>query len=674
METSLTSFAVSFWMKPSNLTGTKMIFDEGGATFGLAVYLVDNQLNFSTRQNNVQIDAGDHTVPNDNAWHYVVAVFQNNELSLYLDGNKGTTVPAGYANGKISLHTGNGGIGYSDGGSGHGFGSGLYYAGLLDGFRYYNNQSFAESQLADLARNDGNRTGLFGGQNYTVTIKQADGKCSTSTDIPVGSTCPEICGNGIDDDGDGTIDNGCPTTPEICDNGIDDDGDGTIDNADTDCPTTDCSTEAYAIAATGSTRSGAANNATGEPNGTTTEIGANNDFLVLTLPDELSIGTDYVIHISGRGNAATSNVWEAPTGTNIPTSESNSPNGFTQNGQAIGPKDNIVPVTKTTQVPTKYLYFHRGSGDIEIDAVTVSIPCPPENCTDGIDNDGDGLIDCADGDCGTPVIQGVTTANPANCPALTDGKITIFAAGNNLEFSINGGTTYQSDHLFTGLTGGNYTIKVRNAATGCVIDHSSTITLTNPPCVEICNNNIDDDGDGQVDCNDGDCGTPTIDTVDLMNPDCTTLDGAQITINATGTDLEYSIDNGITFQTSNQFSTLGLGSYDIVVRNSTTQCEAVYTNNPVVVDHSHCPELCNNGMDDDGDGLIDCEDDDCQSNAISITPTTTADCTQDGSGAIELQVNGGMTPYSYQWADIACLLYTSPSPRDATLSRMPSSA
>ena len=391
---------------------------------------------------------------------------------------------------------------------------------------------------------------------------------------------------------------------------MDDDGDGTIDNADSDCPTTDCSTEAYAIDANGSTKNGSANNATGEPNGTTTEIGANNDFLVLTLPDELSIGTDYVIHISGRGNAATSNVWEAPTGTNIPTSESNSPNGFTQNGQAIGPKDNIVPVTKTTQVPTKYLYFHRGSGDIEIDAVKVSIPCPPENCTDGIDNDGDGLIDCADGDCGTPVIQGVTTANPANCPALTDGKITIFAAGNNLEFSINGGTTYQSDHLFTGLTGGNYTIKVRNAATGCEIDHSSTITLTNPPCVEICNNNIDDDGDGQVDCNDGDCGTPTIDSVASVDPDCTTLDGAQITINATGTDLEYSIDNGITFQTSNQFSTLGLGSYDIVVRNSTTQCEAVYTNNPVVVDQSHCPELCNNGIDDDGDGQIDCDDDD----------------------------------------------------------------
>ena len=83
--------------------------------------------------------------------------------------------------------------------------------------------------------------------------------------------CPEICGNNIDDDGDGYVDeslscvvmtedctNGiddnddglidcedpmCCDTPdcppcqqaEICDNGIDDDGDGAIDEADADC-------------------------------------------------------------------------------------------------------------------------------------------------------------------------------------------------------------------------------------------------------------------------------------------------------------------------------------------------------------------------------------------------------------------------------------------------------
>ncbi len=52
---------------------------------------------------------------------------------------------------------------------------------------------------------------------------------------------PEICSNGIDDDGDGLIDCDDPDCTlstdcgEICDNGIDDDGDGFIDGADSEC-------------------------------------------------------------------------------------------------------------------------------------------------------------------------------------------------------------------------------------------------------------------------------------------------------------------------------------------------------------------------------------------------------------------------------------------------------
>ena len=44
----------------------------------------------------------------------------------------------------------------------------------------------------------------------------------------------------------------------------------------------------------------------------------------------------------------------------------------------------------------------------------------------------------------------------------------------------------------------------------------------------------------------------------------------------------------------------------------------------------------------------------------------------DSSGQIEVQSKDDDSPLTK--ADIACLLYTSPSPRDATLSRMPSSA
>jgi len=78
-------------------------------------------------------------------------------------------------------------------------------------------------------------------------------------------------------------------------------------------------------------------------------------------------------------------------------------------------------------------------------------------------------------------------------------------------------------------------------------------------CVEICNNNLDDDGDGLIDCNDDDCSD------DAMCPSCT--DGI------TNGD-ETGVDCG--------------GS-----------CEP-------------CVEDCANGIDDDQDGLIDCDDSDCE--------------------------------------------------------------
>ncbi|MEM9261315.1 MAG: hypothetical protein AAGA62_16865, partial [Bacteroidota bacterium] len=85
----------------------------------------------------------------------------------------------------------------------------------------------------------------------------------------------------------------------------------------------------FAEMADGATRNGALTNAVGAPDGSTTEIGAGTDFLVLTLCEELPIGTEYTIYISGRGSAATADVWEAPEGTAIPASQMNSPTGYT---------------------------------------------------------------------------------------------------------------------------------------------------------------------------------------------------------------------------------------------------------------------------------------------------------------------------------------------------------
>jgi len=208
---------------------------------------------------------------------------------------------------------------------------------------------------------------------------------------------------------------------EDCTDGIDNDGDGDID-----CDDSDCVTSGNAIAAQGAVRNGAATNATGAQNNTTTEVGSSSDYLVLTLADELPIGSVYTIHMSARGGSATTDVFEAPSGTTLPVSQQASPAGFTFNGQASSPVDVITAVNKTTVVATKYLYFDRGSGDIEIDAVTYIVPCNSvEDCTDGVDNDGDGDIDCDDADCGTPSITYTTNTTATNCPALDNGSIDL---------------------------------------------------------------------------------------------------------------------------------------------------------------------------------------------------------------------------------------------------------
>ena len=67
-----------------------------------------------------------------------------------------------------------------------------------------------------------------------------------------------------------------------------------------------------------------------------------------------------------------------------------------------------------------------------------------------------------------------------NCNA--GGTITITAAGGGTppyEYSINGGTTYQSSNVFTGLAAGTYTVIARNIASGCTASQSVTITFTN---------------------------------------------------------------------------------------------------------------------------------------------------------------------------------------------------
>lgn len=63
---------------------------------------------------------------------------------------------------------------------------------------------------------------------------------------------------------------------------------------------------------------------------------------------------------------------------------------------------------------------------------------------------------------------------PSNCDAPT-GTITITAAGNGLQYSIDGGSTYQAASVFTSLAAGTYTVVVLDA-NGCTATATATIT------------------------------------------------------------------------------------------------------------------------------------------------------------------------------------------------------
>ena len=130
-------------------------------------------------------------------------------------------------------------------------------------------------------------------------------------------------------------------------------------------------------------------------------------------------------------------------------------------------------------------------------------------------------------------------------------------------------------------------------------------------CNEICNDNMDNDGDGLIDCADSDC-APDVISVAVTQPTCSNRTGGQIVITGSGSGtLTYSVNNSPTYQVSNTFTNLGVGQYMIRVKND-AGCVGEHTTNPVILDIGTCTEVCNDGIDNDGDGLIDCDDPDCE--------------------------------------------------------------
>lgn len=131
-----------------------------------------------------------------------------------------------------------------------------------------------------------------------------------------------------------------------------------------------------------------------------------------------------------------------------------------------------------------------------------------------------------------------------SCHDANDGSITITASGGiaPLEYSIDGGASYNGSNVFNNLAAGGYQISVRDANLCEVL--GSVMIINNP---------------GEI----------TLPPATITHLNCNNDGSGTMTINVSGgtAPYEYSIDNGLTFQTEATFSGLNSGSYAIVVRD-----------------------------------------------------------------------------------------------------------
>ncbi len=196
MEVPVPAMTVSMWVEPDVLNQQMTLFDEGGSTGGrgFSIFLNNNVLQAGVRNGGALTTDVTHTFPGDGLWHHVAAVFDNGDLTVYLDGVASPTITAPFAT--IGNHGNNGGIGAAIGGSV--ITSGITrYRGFLDDVRYHL-AALAPCQIADLARNDGDRTCLTAG-NYAVQIFTGSG-CSVSQSMMVNSASNHTDGGTISGD------------------------------------------------------------------------------------------------------------------------------------------------------------------------------------------------------------------------------------------------------------------------------------------------------------------------------------------------------------------------------------------------------------------------------------------------------------------------------------------
>lgn len=196
-------------------------------------------------------------------------------------------------------------------------------------------------------------------------------------------------------------------------------------------------------------------------------------------------------------------------------------------------------------------------------------------CSDGVDNDGDGLIDAQDPQCLSPQgaedAEGITHGFQGACADGIDND------GDGLVDAQDGGCTFAGDDSETGAA-----------------------------AAPACSDGVDNDGDGLVDEEDPSCMDPS-QVSERMAPECS--DGVDNDGDGLADDQDPDCVDGLTMREGPQGSACSDGidnDGDGAADGDDPGCTGLEDDSEV-----DALAACSDGEDNDGDGLADAEDPDC---------------------------------------------------------------
>jgi hypothetical protein len=175
---------------------------------------------------------------------------------------------------------------------------------------------------------------------------------------------------------------------------------------------------------------------------------------------------------------------------------------------------------------------------------------------------------------GNPVVYNPTITN-VNCAGLTNGSIVLNPTGNSpFSYSWSNGKTVQN---LQNIAAGNYTVTITDA-NGC--NWSQIFNVTQPTVL-----------------------SASIDKVDDTNPDPAVGNGTiDLTVTGGSPSYTYAWTGPVNFTATTQdLSNLEYGAYSVSITddNGCTSTASVFI---------YSPEICNDGIDNNGNGLTDCAD------------------------------------------------------------------